>query len=72
MHEVQDEARDSQPSKCYVEEWPAGDTRDLLDLRDEGVPNRERLGVSKRHTALRNRPPPHLRPNPIDGQIVGE
>ena len=41
--QVQDKARDSQPESSDAQERQEGDARDVPDLWDESVPDRERI-----------------------------
>ena len=45
LHEVQVEAGDTKSNASHAQERQACDTGDMPHLRDEGVPNRESVGV---------------------------
>ena len=55
LHEMQDEARDSQPGTSDIQERQTCDPGNLLGLWNQGVPNRERLADLNRASGDRNR-----------------
>ena len=46
MHEMQDQAGGPKPHTGDIKEWKAGNARNLLGVRHEGVSVRERLRAS--------------------------